>query len=150
LELRSKRLLKYLRCGKLQGSQTAGSDYPYYTEMISHELAHASLLGVPWETKYLATVISVKTKKLGTVVSNTQEHQAAAVTMLVLEYLGLHYDVFKLILSTSQNLRREYITARVVYLAVKMWRGDQMVQRIARQIACRLLKMKYVEAEEAS
>lgn len=147
MEQRSRRLLNRLRCAGLQGSQLRGSSCAYYTELVTHELAHAILLGLPLNTTKMTDVIARRTNRLQSSIANTQEMQACAITMLVLEYLGLPYDIFRVILSTSQNLRGQYITAVNLYPYIVAERDQPAAQRTARQIACRLLKMKYAETQ---
>jgi hypothetical protein len=152
VEHRARRLLSRLKCKQLKGSQPKFcAHYPYYTEMVAHELAHARLLDIPWSTRRLDSVIYNQMRPMDKELSNTNEYQSAAITMLVLEYLGFPYDVHGLALSTAQNIRGESLAlARAIYPRICKWRDDPKMQEVARQIAFHLLKMKYVEAEKAS
>ncbi len=148
IEKRARRLLYYWGSppGQLGGSQYKGSpESPYYTELFAHEMGH--VLHVPYPLKELRVegveaLIERFTKTHSTEENNLNELQASAATTLVLEMLGMPYDLFGLLTSTARNLGGRLYVVRDIYPEVLEQRRTTLTQQVARQIACMLAKMK--------
>ncbi len=148
IERRAKRLMYTLggRFRGLEGSQINTGNDSYYTETVSHEYGHALHYGLKEEKPLgilLDCAISAGTKEG----NNANEVDTSASTMLVLEYLGMPYEPYQVVWSTYRNLRG-YPGPSVpeVYGEVMAARAEEKVKMVARQIACRILKIKYGEA----
>ncbi len=144
LRRRAKYLLRKLG-GKfkgLEGSQTYG--LCDHVEIVTHEYAHCLHYGLPGPTPLkvdLDCAICCRSKEE----NNENELRTSASTMLVLEYLGLPYDPYSLVWSTYRNMRGVYFKLGEVWRMVVELRQDTKVIEVARQIACVMAKMKYVE-----
>ena len=143
LEKRARRLLYTLGgvCSELRGSQY-GRDNCYYVELVAHEYAHCLFLGLRG-VRPLAAELDNIFRTLSVEVGNENELRTAAATMLVMEMLGMPYDPLLLVTSTMSNLRRHLYRASEVYSWLLERRKLPEVVDVARQIAARLLKMKY-------
>lgn len=147
VERRARRLLYYYGSppGQLQGSQYKNSQSPYYTELFAHELSHA--LHAPCTLKEirdgrLEDMIDLYVINHTREENNNNELETSASTTLVLEYLGLPYDLYHLAVSTARNLRGHLYLANEAYDMLRPMREQQNVKDIARQIAQMLVKMK--------
>lgn len=146
-EKRARRLLYYYGSppGQLQGSQHKHEQSPYYTELFAHEMGHAlhadlTLKEIRWGR--LSDMIDLFTEKHTEWECNQNELQASASATLVLEYLGMPYDLYHLIISTARNLRGKMYVASEAYEMLLPLREDKKVQEVARQTAHLIVKIK--------
>lgn len=148
LERRAKGLLYYWGSppGSLGGSQYRSVPRsPYYIELFAHEMGH--VLHVPYSLAEVRRfgmnhLIDHHSRSVVQREADINEAQASAATTLVLEFLGLSYDLWALTLSTTRNMRGRLYMMSEGYAAMRVHRMKAQTWEVARQIARHLLKMK--------
>jgi hypothetical protein len=159
VEARARRLMRYLGGGlsTIRGSQAKHAGYPYYTEVLAHELGHMVLYGADGprclEDTHMARVFDMhkdpNKQDLAErhAVNNRNEIETSAATTLVLEWLGLTYELWPLLSSTTHNLRGRIFMLKEVYPLVREARQQEHVQAAALKIVARLLKVQEDQLE---
>lgn len=176
IEARSRRFLRCMGglASTLNGSQDRYR-FPYYTEMFVHEWAHMLLLGADGPrcleeesmkkafllharrnareevVKTYADLLQVQRDAVDFVTVyadlNENEVETAATTTLVLELMGLTYDRWALVHSTTTNLVGKLWLMAEVYPQMREARSKQQVLDVAMRIAARLTKTKLSQLE---